>query len=155
MSEPLLRPEERFATPVTGAAYRTSAKIAAGTTIASLALYGLRVIDRILAMPWTMSTLIAAAFVGVVVTSWYIFAGRTTVDAHGIRQDWIVPKSYEWSRISKARYLRLPFTSRLMLRAGFGPIKAIQGGTPELDAAFREIAAWYQSQQPKWPKWRS
>lgn len=148
----MITPQERFATPVSGPPYRVSAKLAAGTTIASLAIYGLRVIDKVLAMPWTMALLVGAAFLGVLVTSYYIFKGRTTIDARGIRQEWIVTKDYEWSRISKARHLRLPFTSRLMLRAGVGPIKAIQGGTPELDAAFREIAAYYKSQQPRWGK---
>ena len=146
----MIPPQERFVTPVSGSSYRLSAKLAAGTTIASLVIYGLRVIDKILAMPWSMALLVGAAFVGVLATSWYIFKGRTTIDERGVRQQWIVMKDYDWSRISKARYLRLPFTSRLMLRAGFGPIKAIQGGTPELDAAFREIAAYYKSQQPKW-----
>ncbi len=146
----MIPPQQRFATPVSGASYRLSAKVAAGTTIASLVVYGVRVIDKIVAMPWTMSLLVGAAFLGVLATSWYIFKGRTTIDERGIRQEWIVIKDYDWARISKARHLRLPFTSRLMLRAGFGPIKAIQGGTPELDAAFREIAAYYKSIQPKW-----
>ena len=146
----MIPPQERFATPVSGPAYRLSAKLVAGAMSAVLVIYGLRVIDKILAMPWAMAVLIGTAFVGVLSTTWYVFKGRTTIDARGVRQEWIVLKDYDWSRISKARYLRLPFTSRLMLRTGFGPIKAIQGGTPELDAAFREIAAYYKSQQPKW-----
>lgn len=139
---------ERFATPVTGPAYRASAKIAAVTTVLSLFAYGARVIDRISELPWTMWMLLAVAMLGVVVTTWYILTGHTTVDARGVRQQWLAPKDYTWSQIIRARHIRLPFTSRLMIRIGAGPMKAIQSGTPELDAAFKAIAAHYKTRPP-------
>ena len=42
-----------------------------------------------------------------------------------------------------ARRLRVPFTSRLLVRMGAGPIKAIHSGNAELDAAFTDITAIY------------
>ncbi len=138
-------PQERFRTPVTGPAYRWSAKVTSVLTVLSLVVYGIKTSEHMVGMAWSMWVLLAAAFGGVVVTTWYILTGHTTVDAQGVHQDWMASKSYRWDQIKRARHVRLPFTSRLMLSTGFGPAKAIQSGTPELDAAFREIAAYYRA----------
>ena len=138
-------PQERFRTPVTGPAYRWSAKVTSVLTVLSLVVYGIKTAEHMVGMAWGMGGLLAAAFGGVGGTTWYILTGHTTVDAQGVHQDWMASKSYRWDQIKRARHVRLPFTSRLMLSTGFGPAKAIQSGTPELDAAFREIAAYYRA----------
>lgn len=138
-------PEDRFRTPVTGPAYRRSAKVTAVLAVLSLVVYGAKTADRMVGMPWSMWVLLAVAFGGMVVTTWYILTGHTTVDSQGVRQDWMAQKHYRWDQIKRARHVRLPFTSRLMLWTGFGPAKSIQSGTPQLDAAFKEIAAYYRA----------
>jgi len=69
--------------------------------------------------------------------------GNTTVDAEGIRQDWLFEKNYPWSQVLHPQYRFGAVTSRLLLRMGAGPIKAIHSGNPELDEAFAEVAAIY------------
>lgn len=136
---------ERFASPVTGPAYRRPARVVAVATVLALVVWGVKISDQLAELNWAMWVMLIAAFGGVVVTTWYIVTGQTTVDARGIRQQWLVEKSYRWDEIARARHVRLPFSSRLMITTGFGPSRAIQSGSAELDEAFREIAAHYRA----------
>ncbi len=136
---------ERFASPVTGPAYRRPAKIIAVVTVIALAVWGVRISEQLGELNWAIWVLLATAFGGIVATTWYIVTGQTTVDSRGVRQQWLVEQDYRWDQIVRARHVRLPFSSRLMISTGFGPHRAIQSGTPELDAAFREIAAHYRA----------
>jgi hypothetical protein len=138
------RPERMFAQPVSGPAYRTSAKWMIGSTVLSLFTYGAQVLAARDDVPWQMLVLLAASAGVVLLSTWYMLTGRTTIDAEGIRQDWIFAKAWRWHEIVHAKHLRLPFTSRLVISTGTGPLKAIHGGCRELDDAFRTIAAAYR-----------
>jgi hypothetical protein len=133
----------RFAVPVRGPSYRASARWMIVSTLISLTAYGAHVLGSSGDVAWPILGLMAAAGVVVLVSGWYIVTGKTTVDARGVRQEWMFEKDYPWSQVLHARHLRLPFTSRLLLRAGFGPFKAIHGGCSELDTAFADVAAIY------------
>jgi len=137
--------EERFRTPVTGPAYRMPAKVFVVLTLVFMVFFAARNLDQMAALPWAMWVLLAAAFGGVVITSWYVVTGNTTVDSAGVHQQWMVEKSYRWDQIKRARHVRLPLASRLMISVGFGPAKAIHSGSAEIDAAFKEIAAYYRA----------
>lgn len=141
----MISPEKRFATPVRGPSYRVSAKAGAVGAVIMLVAYALRASDQLMQLPSSMLLMMATAFLGVVVTTWFIITGTTTIDAQGVRQHWITEKKYNWTEIKWAKHMRLPFTSRLMISTGSRPLKVIQSGTPELDAAFKEIVAYYRA----------
>jgi hypothetical protein len=136
--------EKRFATPVSGPSYRVAAKVTVLATIVGIAVVAARTADQLTGMTWPMMVLLATVFLGMVVTGWYVLTGRTTIDAQGIHQDWMAPKHYTWDQIARARRIRLLVTSRLLISTGNGPMKSIHGGSPELDAAFADIVAYYR-----------
>jgi hypothetical protein len=87
--------------------------------------------------------LLAAAGAIVLVNAWYIVTGRTTVDHRGVRQQWMFPKDHPWTEIARARRVKLPFTVRLLVVTGRGPVRAIHAGDPALDRAFDDITRLY------------
>ena len=139
---------QRFATPVSGPSFRLVAKATVVVTVAGFVILAATSADQWSEIRWPMAILLLTVFVGMVVTGWYILTGRTTIDSRGIHQDWMAPKSYTWEQIVRARRIRLLVTSRLMISVGSGPVKAIHGGSPELDAAFAEITAYYRGIPP-------
>ena len=139
---------QRFATPVIGPSFRVAAKVTVVGTLAGVAVLVARTADQWSGIRWPMAILLATVFLGMVVTSWYILTGRTTIDSQGIHQDWMATKHYSWEEIVRARRIRLVVTSRLMISTGRGPMKAIHSGSPELDEAFAEIAAYYRGMPP-------
>jgi len=139
---------QRFATPVSGPSFRLVAKATVVLTVAGFVVLAATSADQWREIRWPMAILLLTVFVGMVVTGWYILAGRTTIDSQGIHQDWMADKHYTWEEIVRARRIRLVVTSRLMISNGRGPMKAIHGGSRELDAAFAEIAAYYRGMPP-------
>lgn len=143
MTDPLL-PEHRFEQAVIGPAYRPGTRLVTIHLVIGLVAYGAWVLarrDGAVATPilWLMGL----ALLVVLSSAWFILTGKTTVDRTGIRQDWIFPKAYRWHEISRARFIKLPFSARLMLVTGHGPIRAVHSGNAALDDAFREIARFY------------
>jgi hypothetical protein len=76
-------------------------------------------------------------------TCWFIVFGTTTVDAEGIRQAGITPRSWRWADIERVELVRMPWSTRLMLAPAKGPVRVVHAGTPALDDAFRTIAEMY------------
>ena len=138
-------PQQRFAQPVRGHAYRPVTRVLT-VMIAVVTLgYGARVgINRGELSGPLLFMLVSAGLI-MAVAAWYIVMGQTTIDARGVHQDWIMAKSYGWGEIRSARLVRLPLSTRLMLNTGRPPFKVVQAGTVELEAAFREIAAVYRT----------
>lgn len=134
----------RFATPVSGPAYRPLARLSTASMVAGLAAYGVRVmVARSDGIDSGFLMLMAGAAAIVLVSAWYILFGKTTIDGQGIRQDWMFPKVYAWHEIGRARVVRMPLTRRLAIATGRGPVRAIHGGDRALDEAFAEIARLY------------
>lgn len=129
----------RFAQPVSGPAYRRSVRGFTVSAVLFLAGYALKVLSAAQPVAAPILWLMVGAAGVVLVNAWYIVTGRTTVDAHGVRQQWMFEKSYRWSEIMRARRVRMPFSSRLALVTGRGPVRAIHGGSSELDRAFDEV----------------
>ena len=136
-------PEQRFAQPVTGAAYRASARWAIIGVCAGLFSYGVRVLVAAPAVAPPVLALLAAGAVVVLAGAWSVLTGKTTIDARGIRQHGVFTRDLRWSEIAAARHVRMPMTSRLVISTGSGPFKAIHSGTPGLDTAFAAVAALY------------
>ncbi len=138
----------RFAQPVSGYAYGPALRVIA--LIVTLFSIAFAVFAWFSAAAQTMSGywLPMAIAVGMIATCWYIVTGQTVLDRDGISQQWIMPKAYRWDGIYRARLLRLPMNTRLMLNVGKPPFKTIHAGTPELAAAFADIARLYESRTP-------
>lgn len=141
---PLVLPEHRFAEPVSGPAYTFWARSTTASTVVGLMLYGGQVLVTRPDVAWPVLMLMAAGGAVLFSSTWYILTGKTTIDAKGIRQDWLFPKDFSWHEIARARLVRMPLVPRLVLMTPRGPLKAVHGGSPALLAAFREIDAFYR-----------
>lgn len=137
---PPIRPAERFAQPVVGPSYKLGARVLAIVLTAIVVLF---IGGALLNAPDANASvfmLLGGAGIAMVVTCGYIVAGKTTVDARGVRQDWLITKDYAWEEIQSARVLRLPLATRLLMVTARPPYKTVHAGSPELRAAFEEIA---------------
>lgn len=129
--------------PVTGLSYkRPAAAIAVVLTLAVFA-YGSRLLAADVEMPAVIVLLLIAGAVAMAMTCWFIVFGTTTVDAEGIRQAGITPRSWRWADIERVELVRMPWSTRLMLAPAKGPVRVVHAGTPALDDAFRTIAEMY------------
>ena len=138
-------PQERFAQPVHGHAYRPLTRVLTVFIAVATIGYGANVGATRGELAGALLFMLVSAGLIMAVASWYIVMGKTTIDARGVHQDWIMAKSYGWAEIRSARIVRLPVSTRLMLNTGRPPFKVIQAGTPELEQAFREIVAYYKA----------
>jgi hypothetical protein len=137
-------PEMMFAQPVVGPAYRRYTKAFTIGMVVSLLAYGLQVMSkRSDAVSNSVIWLMVGAAAVLIVTTWYIITSRTTIDSKGIRQDWFIKKEFSWHEISKVKFIRLPFSSRLVILGARGPFRAVNSGCKELDAAFRQLEDFY------------
>jgi hypothetical protein len=137
-------PEQRFATPVIGSAYRLYTKLFTLAMVLSIFAYGLQVfLNRKEPVASSVVSLMVGACVVLAVTTWYIVTAKTTIDSKGIRQDWFFKKDFSWHEIGRVKFLRLPFSSRLVILAARGPFKAVNSGSKELDAAFKYLEDFY------------
>jgi hypothetical protein len=137
-------PETIFAQAVVGPSYRRYTKAFTVGMVATLLAYGLQVISkRSDAVSMSVIWLMIGASAVLLVTTWYIVTSRTTIDSKGIRQDWFFKKDFAWHEISKVKFIRLPFSSRLVILGARGPFRAVNSGCKELDAAFRQLENFY------------
>lgn len=141
---PLVLLEHRFAEPVSGPAYTFWARSTTASTVVGMMLYGGQVLVTRPDVAWPVLMLMAAGGAVLFSSTWYILTGKTTIDAKGIRQDWLFSKEFSWHEISRAGLVRMPLVPRLVLATQRGPLKAVHGGSPALLAAFREIDAFYR-----------
>lgn len=141
----ILLPEHRFEIAVTGSSYRLGTKIFTVALVLGIFIFGAYVLlNRQVGIANSVLWLMAGAAVVMLVTCWYILVGKTTVDAKGIRQEWFFKKDYRWHEISRARFVRMPFSSRLVLFVGGGPMKSVNSGDAALDQALMAVANFYQ-----------
>ncbi len=141
----MVSPQERFAQPIRGHAYRPLTRFLAVAIVIATLAYGASVASARDDVSGALLFMVVSAGVIMVFACWYIVMGQTTIDERGVHQDWIMAKSYGWGEIRSARVLRLPLSTRLMLNTGRPPFKVVQSGTTEMTAAFEEIVAFYAS----------
>lgn len=129
--------------PVTGLSYKRPA--AAIATVLTLAVfsYGTRLLVADAALPAPLLLVLIAGAVAMAMSCWFIVFGTTTVDAEGIRQAGVSPRSWRWAEIDQVKLVRMPWSTRLMLAPTKGPVRVVHAGTPALDDAFRTIARIY------------
>jgi hypothetical protein len=139
MSEAAQRAAAAFARPVEGPSHRPAIKVAAVSIVVVVAAWG----GRLLFQQGTPSTQsLAAAGLVLLLLLWPLpgmLAGRTRIDAQGIRQQGWAAREVEWAQVRRIRFARLPMTPRLLVSAGFGRMKVFYSGSPELDRAFERV----------------
>lgn len=133
-----LIPEE-----VTGYSYGTAMRIGALLLVAFSVLFAVGGWTNGVPLNSGPGALIGAVALGMCVSGWYIVMGKTTVNAEGVSQEWVMPKSYKWEEIFRARLVKLPMNTRLIINTGKPPFKTIHAGTPELREVFERIARMY------------
>lgn len=129
--------------PVTGLSYKRPAAVIAVVLTLAVFAYGSRLLAADVGMPAVIVLLLIAGAVAMAMTCWFIVFGTTTVDAEGIRQAGITPRSWRWADIERVELVRMPWSTRLMLAPAKGPVRVVHAGTPALDDAFRAIAEMY------------
>ncbi len=139
-----MTPAQMFSEPVCGPAYRPFFRYFTLCVLSQLAAYGVYALNKAGEVSTPILGLMALAALVVIVSGWYIFTGKTTINQQGIRQDWYSSKVYLWPEIMRARVVKLPGSVRLVLHTGNGPLKAIHSGNADLDQAFRRIADYYR-----------
>ena len=132
-----------FPEPVSGYSYTPSLRIGAALLVLLALGFALTSWFQGLGPSTGAGALILAVSAGMAASGWYIVMGKTTVDASGINQEWIMPKTYRWEEIYRAKLIRLPMNTRLMLNTGRPPFKTVHAGTPELKVAFEKVADLY------------
>lgn len=134
-------------TPVSGPAYSIYFKCLASGVIWLLAWYGWRAAVHVPLAPDHLGMLLLAGGAAslLLLSWWHFLTSTTTVDAHGIRQTWIVDRSVRWDELRHARLIGLPFLGRLfpprlVLQTRQGHFVTFHGGTSALHESFAHIA---------------
>jgi hypothetical protein len=130
-----------FSTPVSGRAYRPVTRILAAALVAGLLVWGAVGMVRDLGTPIDWPRIGASAIIAVALL-WpmpSILAGRTVIDANGIRQDGWMGREATWAEVQKIRYIPMPMSPRLVVATGMGRARVFYSGDTQLDGAFREV----------------
>lgn len=138
-------PEHMFVEPVSGPSYKKGTKLMVISTVSSVLTYGLKVALTAPDVAWPVAVLVLGAVVVMLSSAWFMLTGRTTIDRHGVRQDWLFEKRMAWHEIARAKHVNWPYlSSRLVVSRGLGPVKAFHSGSEAVDAAFARIDAYYR-----------
>ena len=130
-----------FATPVSGPAYRPVTRLLAVALVAGLLVWGGVGLVSDLGTPIDWPRIGASAIIAVALL-WpmpSILAGRTVIDATGIRQGGWLGRETTWAEVQRIRYVPMPMSPRLIVSAGLGRARVFYSGDAQLDAAFREV----------------
>jgi len=79
------------------------------------------------------------------VIAYYMWFGRTTIDAEGIKQEWIFNRRIGWEEIRMAKFVPLLFSKRLVCFPHRGRPVIFHAGERPLEIAFAHIALAYSS----------
>lgn len=146
-AEPSAADSLRFEQPVSGPAYGRVYKLLLLFCLAALTFWGARLAlqlqDLQLRSPmtlWALCGYLAVLYMGVI-----LLRSTTTVGPEHLRQAWFWRKEVPLAAISDARLMRWRgmewlVAPRLYVRSGPGPWIGYHGASPELWAAFEQIA---------------
>jgi hypothetical protein len=140
----------RPACAVSGAAYGGGFKRFASALTLLLLGYGASIAWRfpLFRFDATVTALLLGA-AGLLLLSWYWFLrARTTIDAAGIRQSWLVDKQVAWRDVRGAKMIGIPyagwlFPPRLVVRTG-NSFCTFNGGTEDVLVEFAKISLAFQ-----------
>ena len=122
-------------------------KVLASVLVAFVALYGVRIADRLRAAAWSVSALfLVLAAVAVTGVCYYrMLRSRTAIDSQYIRQDFLWPKKVALADITQAKIICVPYmswliTPRLAVRARGGGMSLFYAGNEQLFRAFARLS---------------
>lgn len=87
---------------------------------------------------------IVLSYAGLIAITWYMLFGHTTINQHGIQQQWIIRREISWNDLRFAKFVPLLYSKRLICFPTRGRPIVFQGGTKELQIAFAEISLVYK-----------
>jgi hypothetical protein len=135
---------------VTGPAYGGGFKLLATLLTVVLLGYGVSIALRfpLLAFGLGVKALLLGAAVMLLVSYYWFLRSRTTIDASGIRQSWVIDKQVDWRDVRGAKMIGIPyagwlFPPRMVVRTG-NSFTTFNGGSRELLVEFAKISLAFQ-----------
>jgi len=143
----------QFYTPagaVTGPAYGGGFKLVATLLTVVLLGYGASVALRfpLFSLGFGVKALLLGAAVMLLVSYYWFLRSRTTIDAAGIRQSWLIDKQVDWRDVRGAKMIGIPycgwlFPPRMVVRTG-NSFTTFNGGSRALLVEFAHISLAFQ-----------
>jgi hypothetical protein len=140
------QPEQNVTGPAYGAGFRA---VATMLTVALLG-YGVSIALRfpVLSLGFGVKALLLGAAALLVLSYYWFLRARTTIDAAGIRQTWVIDKQVEWGDMRGAKMIGIPyagwlFPPRMVVRTG-NSFTTFNGGSRELLIEFAKISLAFQ-----------
>jgi hypothetical protein len=138
------------ASAVTGPAYGGPFKSAATVLTVLLLGYGTSIALRfpLLSFGFGVKALLLGAAMMLLVSYYWFLRARTTIDASGIRQSWVIDKRVDWRDMRGAKMIGIPyagwlFPPRMVVRTG-NSFTTFNGGSRELLVEFAKISLAFQ-----------
>jgi len=135
---------------VTGPAYGAGFKLVATLLTTVLLGYGVSVAQRfpLLSLGLGVKALLAGAGAMLLVSCYWFLRARTTIDADGVRQSWVIDKRVDWGDVRGARMIGIPyagwlFPPRMVVRTG-NAFTTFNGGSREVLVEFAKISLAFQ-----------
>ena len=135
---------------VTGPAYGPGFKMVATVVTLLLLGYGASIALRfpLLLYGFGLKVLLVGATAMLLLSYYWFLRSRTTIDATGIRQSWVIDKRVDWTDIRGAKMIGIPdfswlFPPRMVVRTG-NSFTTFNGGTRELLIEFAKISLAFQ-----------
>ena len=135
---------------VTGPAYGAGFKLVATGLTAVLLGYGASIALRfpVLALGFGVKALLLGAGIMLLVSYYWFLRARTTIDADGIRQSWVIDKRVDWRDVRGVKMIGIPyagwlFPPRMVVRTG-NAFTTFNGGSRDVLVAFANISLAFQ-----------
>jgi hypothetical protein len=135
---------------VSGPAYGGGFKLVATLMTVLLLGYGLSIALRypLLSFGFGVRALLLGAAAMLLVSYYWFLRSRTTIDASGIRQSWVIDKRVDWRDMRGAKMIGIPyagwlFPPRMVVRTG-NSFTTFNGGSREVLVEFAKISLAFQ-----------
>jgi hypothetical protein len=135
---------------VTGPAYGGGFKLVATLLTVVLLGYGVSIALRypLLSFGFGVKALLLGAGAMLLVSYYWFLRSRTTIDATGIRQSWVIDKRVDWRDMRGAKMIGIPyagwlFPPRMVVRTG-NSFTTFNGGSREVLVEFAKISLAFQ-----------
>jgi hypothetical protein len=135
---------------VTGPAYGGGFKLVATLLTVVLLGYGASIALRfpLLSFGLGVKALLLGAGAMLLVSYYWFLRSRTTIDANGIRQSWVIDKRVDWRDVRGAKMIGIPyagwlFPPRMVVRTG-NAFTTFNGGSREVLVEFAKISLAFQ-----------
>ena len=135
---------------VTGPAYGRAFKAVATLITLLLLGYGASIALRfpLLLYSFGLKVLLVGATAMLLLSYYWFLRSRTTIDAAGIRQSWVIDKRVDWRDVRGAKMIGIPyagwlFPPRMVVRTG-NSFTTFNGGSRELLVEFAKISLAFQ-----------